>query len=171
MLGLVPVTIATLSASFMVRATIIVATEPVNSSHPKEAPVMPSVVRWVLLPALVSLVLGCHAGARQAAPSPPPVLADLVRGYDDELAPYNPFTASEAGLRQYDRVLANDIGGEYRRGMLALCTRYRDELGRLDPARLAEAQRVTYDVLLFRVTACVDDYYRFPWHLLPVNQG
>jgi len=117
------------------------------------------------------MLLGCQAGARPLSAPPARPLADIVRAYDADITPYHPFTASEAGLRQYDRVLANDIGAEYRGGMLAICTRYRDELARLEPARLAEAQRVTYDVLLFRVTACVDDYSRFPWQLLPVNQG
>jgi len=125
-------------------------------------------MRWLLLPAMAWMLFGCQAGTRQAA-APPPTLADLVRAYDSELSPYNPFTASEAGLRQYDRVLANDIGANYRRGMLEICTRYRDTLARLDAAGLSDGDRVTYDVFVYRVTACVDGY-RFPWHLFPVNQ-
>jgi len=124
--------------------------------------------RLVLLVTLVAVVGGCQSGARQTS-APTPRLADLVRNYDNELTPYNPFSASEAGLRQYDRMLANDIGAEYRRGMLELCTRYRDALDRLETSRLSEGERVTYDVFLYRVTSCVDGY-RFPWHLLPVNQ-
>src|SRR5262249_24962779 len=114
------------------------------------------------------VVAGCRSSAPQAT-APPPALAELVRAYDDELAPYNPFTASEAGLHQYDRVLANDIGADYRRGMLELCTRYRDALGRPDAGRLGADERVTYDAFLYRVTSCVDGF-RFPWHLVPVNQ-
>jgi uncharacterized protein (DUF885 family) len=129
---------------------------------------MATVVRWLLLPAMAWVLVGCQAGARHAA-APLPALADLVRAYDSELAPYNPFTASEAGLRQYDRVLANDIGADYRRGMLEICTRYREKLRRLDPARLSDGDRLTYEVFLYRVTSCVDND-RLPWHLLPVNQ-
>jgi len=38
---------------------------------------------------------------------------------------YHPLTASDVGLRQYDRVFANDIGADYRDGLRALCGRYR----------------------------------------------
>lgn len=123
-------------------------------------------MRWLVLPVLAWILIGCHTGARPTGEPRP--LADLVRGYDREVTPYFPFTASDLGLRQYDRVLANDIGETYRNGMLALCTRYRDALARLDPARLSEGERVTYDVFRFRVSACVDGY-KYPWHLLPVN--
>ena len=124
--------------------------------------------RLVVTAVTVTILGGCQSSARQTS-APPPALGELVRAYDAEITPYNPFAASEAGLHRYDRVLANDIGAEYRRGLLALCTRYRDALGRLDPSPLSEGERVTYDAFLYRVTSCVDGY-RFPWHLLPVNQ-
>ena len=126
-----------------------------------------SAVRWLVLPVIAWTLVSCHGTARRPTTG---TLADLVRSYDDEITPYYPFTASEAGLHQYDRVLANDIGAEYRRGLLALCTRYRDALRKLDPAGLRETERVTYEVLTFRVTTCVDGF-RFPRHLLPVDQG
>lgn len=122
-------------------------------------------VRW-----LVVVVLACHACAGQPAGPPPTTLGELVRAYDGELTPYYPFTASEQGLRQYDRVLANDIGEAYRAGMLELCTRYRQALGRIDLAALAEGERVTHDILAWRLDSCVNGY-RFPWHLVPVNQA
>ena len=128
---------------------------------------MPSLIRWLVLPALAWMLIGCHAGAR--SPEAPPALADLVRDYDREITPYNPFTASDMGLHEYDRVLANDIGAEYRSGMLAICTRYRDALRRIDPTALAESQRVTHGIFAFRLETCVEGY-TFPWHLLPVNQ-
>ena len=59
------------------------------------------------------------------------------RSYERETAPYYPFTASERGLHQYDRVLANDIGADYLRGLKEICTRYREDLRRLDAATLA----------------------------------
>jgi uncharacterized protein (DUF885 family) len=121
--------------------------------------------RWLGTAAIVVLLLGCQAAVRPVAPR----LADLVRGYERETTSYFPFTASELGLHQYDRVLANDIGEEYRRGLLDICSRYRDDLRRVDPAGLAGAERVTYDVFAFRVETCVAGL-AFPWHLLPVNQ-
>src|SRR5437764_1494336 len=78
-------------------------------------------MHWRPLARLVSIVLAGHGCAGQPA-APPPALAALVRAWDADLAPYNPFTASELGQRQYDGTLANDIGDEYRAGMKALCT-------------------------------------------------
>ncbi|TMQ22703.1 MAG: DUF885 domain-containing protein [Candidatus Rokuibacteriota bacterium] len=124
-------------------------------------------MHWRPVAMLVSILLAGHGCVGRPA-APPPALAALVRAWDADLAPYNPFTASELGQRQYDRILANDIGDEYRAGMEGLCTRYRTELRRLDPAPLSGDERVTYDVFAFRLDTCLDGY-RFPWHLLPVN--
>ena len=128
---------------------------------------MRPIVRWLVLPAVAWVLIGCQTGVRPE--EAPPALRDLVRDYDRDVTPYFPFTASDMGLQQYDRVLANDIGDEYRNGMLALCTRYRETLRRVDPGALAEGERVTYGVFAFRLETCVEAY-RFPWHLLPVNQ-
>ncbi len=100
---------------------------------------------------------------------PAPRLGDLVRDYDREVTPYHPFTASEAGLRQYDRVLANSIGEEYRTGHAALCSRYLTQLRRVDPATLDETERVTRDIFLFNLETCVERL-RLPWHLMPIDQ-
>jgi uncharacterized protein (DUF885 family) len=101
--------------------------------------------------------------------APVPRLADLVRDYDRDVTPYHPFTASEAGLRQYDRVLANSIGQEYRAGLAALCARYLTAVRRIDPGGLDEHERVTRDVFEFNLDTC-DQRLRQPWHLLPVDQ-
>jgi uncharacterized protein (DUF885 family) len=125
--------------------------------------------RWLVVTALVALVPVSHACVRPLSETPPPRLADLVRGYDRDVTPYHPFTASERGLRQYDRVLANDIGEEYRGGMNALCVRYRAELRRIDPSALTEQERLTRDILEHQLDTCIESL-AFPWHLLPVNQ-
>ncbi len=125
--------------------------------------------RWLVVTALVALVPVSHACVRPLSEPAPPRLADLVRGYDRDVTPYHPFTASERGLRQYDRVLANDIGEEYRGGMNALCVRYRAELRRIDPSALTEQERLTRDILEHQLDTCIESL-AFPWHLLPVNQ-
>jgi uncharacterized protein (DUF885 family) len=114
----------------------------------------------------VLLVLHACAG-RPAGPARS--LVELVQAYDRDLAPYHPFTASEAGLRQYDRVLANDIGPGYRRGMRALCQRYQADLQHIEPAPLDGQERLTYEILADRLATCLERF-RFDWHLLPVNQ-
>jgi len=124
--------------------------------------------RWLTVAALVLFLLVSHACVHRAA-EPLPRLADLVRAYDRDVTPYYPFTASEAGLRQYDRVLANDIGEDYRSGFQALCTRYFADLRRVDAAALDGQERLAYDIFEYRLRSCLDSF-RFPWHLLPVNQ-
>ena len=116
---------------------------------------------------ILAILLASHACASRPA-GPAPTLAEVVRSYDRDITPYHPFTASDAGLRQYDRVLANDIGAEYRDGMQALCTRYRADLRRIEPAGLSGGERLTYDVLADRLDTCLADLH-FDWHLLPVN--
>jgi uncharacterized protein (DUF885 family) len=124
-------------------------------------------VQWLYPAAALSVALALHACAGRP-PGPPVTLHDLVRDYDRDVTPYHPFTASEAGLSRYDRVLANDIGEEYRRGLQALCERYRAGLRRVDPAGLTDAERLTHDIFAHRLDRCLEGF-RFPWHLLPVN--
>ena len=124
--------------------------------------------RWLVLVALVSLTIGSY-GCVPRASAPAPRLAELVRAYDRDVTPYYPFTASELGLRQYDRMLANDIGEDYRSGFQALCTRYLTDLRRVDAAALEGHERLAYDIFEYRLQSCLDGF-RFPWHLLPVNQ-
>jgi uncharacterized protein (DUF885 family) len=139
---------------------------------------MPVAGRWLVLAALAALLSACggptsapSAPAADRAPAGPPLrLADLVRDYDRDVTPYHPFTASERGLRQYDRILANDIGEEYRSGMHALCVRYRAALRRVAAAALTAQERLTYDVLAHRLDTCIESH-AYPWHLLPINQG
>jgi uncharacterized protein (DUF885 family) len=142
---------------------------------------MPAPRRWLVLTALAVLLPMSGACFRTASdpasrsadrlPADSPLrLADLVRGYDRDITPYHPFTASERGLRQYDRVLANDIGEDYRTGMHALCVRYRADLRRVDAPALTAQQRLTYDVLEHRLDTCIESH-AYPWHLLPINQG
>jgi uncharacterized protein (DUF885 family) len=118
----------------------------------------------------VVLAAAVAAACGPQATVPPPELAELVRAYHRETTPYFPFTASESGLRQYDRVLANDIGEEYRRGLEEVCTRYLREVRRVDRAALNDQDRLTRDILEHRLDRCVANF-RLPWHLLPINQA
>ena len=118
---------------------------------------------------IVLIAQACASSATRPPTTPAPRLADLVRDYTREVTPYYPFTASESGLRQYDRVLANSIGDEYRTGLGALCARYLADLRRIDTTGLAEPERVTRDVFEFNLDTCLQRL-RQPWHLMPVDQ-
>ena len=121
---------------------------------------------------LAIAVVSCsRAGRTTTAPdtTTSDTLAVITADYDRESAPFFPFLAGEVGVRGYGRVLANDIGEDYRRGLNDLCARYRERLRQLDPAPLTDQQRLTYDIFADRMDAC-RDRLRFPWHLLPVDQ-
>ena len=113
------------------------------------------------------LVLG-GACVRPAVSPPTPSLGQLIQGYERETSPYYPLTASERGLHQYDRVLANDIGDDWLRGLKEICSRYRGELRRVDASALAAKDRVTYDVFAYRLDRCVESF-AYPWRLVPVD--
>ena len=117
---------------------------------------------------LAVLVLG-GACVRPAVSPPTPSLGQLIQGYERETSPYYPLTASERGLHQYDRVLANDIGDDWIRGLKEICTRYRGELRRVDAGALPAKARVTYDVFAYRLDLCIESF-AYPWTLVPVNQ-
>jgi uncharacterized protein (DUF885 family) len=124
--------------------------------------------RGLWLAALLALLVLSGGCARPAA-SPPTALAGLIRSYERDVAPYYPITASELGQREFDRVLANDIGADYLRGLEEICTRYREDLRHVDAATLLPKERLTYDVFAYRLDRCVEGF-AYPWQLLPVNQ-
>jgi uncharacterized protein (DUF885 family) len=115
-----------------------------------------------------ALVLAVQAGASSTA-QPVPRLAELVRDYEREARPYYPFTASESGLHQYDRVLANSIGADYRKGLAEICSRYLAAVRQIDAATLGEPERLTRDIFEFNLDVC-GERLRLPWHLLPIDQ-
>ncbi|HEX9125822.1 MAG TPA: DUF885 domain-containing protein [Methylomirabilota bacterium] len=129
---------------------------------------MPKLGPW-LRPLTLLALITLGAGCAGPAAAPPPSLAGLLKSYDREVAPYYPFTQSELGHHEYDRVLANDIGEDYRRGLEEICIRYREELRRLDATALGPKERLTYDVFAYRLERCVEGFAH-PWQLLPVNQ-
>ena len=124
--------------------------------------------RWRCLASAVAILVVAEACVRPTV-APPPTLAEVLRSYERDTTPYFPFTASESGARQYDRVLANDIGEDYRRGLEALCARYHEDLQRVDRASLNRQERLTYEIFEYRLQSCLERL-RFPWHLLPIDQ-
>jgi uncharacterized protein (DUF885 family) len=124
--------------------------------------------RWRHAAAGLAILAASHACAGRTV-SEQASLADVVQSYEREVTPYFPFTASERGLRAYDRVLANDISEEYRSGLRSICARHREGLRRVDTAALTEPQRLTYDIFAYRLDGCLANL-DLPWHLLPVNQ-
>jgi uncharacterized protein (DUF885 family) len=133
-----------------------------------------TIIAAVLLPprrrllATLALALGACAPVASGR-GPAPTLGEVLGSWERQTGAYFPFNASERGARQFDRVLANDIGEAYRRGLGVLCADHLAMVRRVDVDALGEEDRVTRDVLDFRLAACVEGL-TFPWHLMPVNQ-
>lgn len=117
-------------------------------------------------------------GASEAAavPGPAPAatageqLDALLERYFEELLPLNPILATYIGDDRYDDRLPNFLAPEFRARVHELNQRYLDEAGRIDPAALDSADRISYDIFVReRKRALAGE--RFPSHLLPINQA
>jgi uncharacterized protein (DUF885 family) len=125
--------------------------------------------RWQQTAAVLAILAASHACAGRGVTDGVPLM-DVVQSYERDVTPYYPFIASDRGLRQYDRVLANDISEEYRSGLRSICARHRADLQRVDTSTLGEPQRLTYDIFAHRMDGCLESL-DLPWHLLPINQA
>jgi uncharacterized protein (DUF885 family) len=121
------------------------------------------------LAALAAIIVAAHACATTGSGPAPRTLSQILGSYHRESAPFFPVTASEAGTRRWDSVIANDISEEYRRGLEELCTRHRAEVDRLDARSLSETDRLTHELFVHRMQQCTQDL-KYPWHLVPVSQ-
>ncbi|MDH4104579.1 MAG: DUF885 domain-containing protein [Gammaproteobacteria bacterium] len=94
----------------------------------------------------------------------------LYEAYFEDTLRANPILATYIGDHRYDDQLPNTIGPEYRAAARALNEKYLAAIRAIDPATLAPADRISYDIFLYeREREARGD--RFPFHLLPLNQA
>lgn len=127
-----------------------------------------------LRPAIHSLALilavTCAGATRASQPSGAERELDrLVAQYFEDLLALNPTFASQVGDYRYNDRFANNIGPKWLAESLAMERRYFDAVQAIDPAALAPRARLTYDI--FKSARARDiDSFRFPNHLLPIDQ-
>ncbi|MDF3832727.1 DUF885 domain-containing protein [Cupriavidus basilensis] len=107
-------------------------------------------------------------GCTWSASSPSGQLDRLFRSYANDTAPYNPFSASDSGVRKYDSVFANDLSEEYRRNLTALCRRYLTAVKEIPQAELSRQEILSVEIFRRRLDECIEQE-RFRWYLMPIN--
>jgi uncharacterized protein (DUF885 family) len=94
----------------------------------------------------------------------------LFENYFEDNLRANPLLATYIGDHRYDDQLPNSIGPQYLAAAHALNQKYLAAIRALDPAVLAPADRISYDIFLYEREREARGE-RFPFHLLPINQA
>ena len=136
--------------------------------------------------AVVAAILCSTATAQAAsaagspAPAQPPAagaevatearrLNELVEAYFEDQLRLNPLSATSIGDRRYDDRYEVTISPEWRARAERLERDYLARAKRIDASRLAGQDRLTYDVFVSGLESEIEGY-RFPSHLIPINQ-
>ena len=73
---------------------------------------------------------------------PAATLDALFASYDRESASYFPLAASDLGMREYDAMLADNLGERYRMDLRRLCTSYLATVKSIERASLDRQRRL-----------------------------
>jgi uncharacterized protein (DUF885 family) len=118
------------------------------------------------------------AGPPAAAPVAAPVavtqaeaqrLNELVEAYFEDQLRLNPLSATSIGDRRYDDRYEVTIAPEWRARAERLERDYLVRVQQIDPARLSGQDLLTYQVFKSGLEIEIEGY-RFPSHLIPINQ-
>ena len=77
----------------------------------------------------------------------------LFQDYMDAYYELNPLQATADGINDYNDKLAIDIGPEYITNSIELNEKYLDLLKKLNPKDLTEQQKLSVEILKYRLTA------------------
>src|SRR5512139_1282691 len=132
-------------------------------------------LRRPLVVALACLTLATAAAPAGAEVTETPVAAgdelhDLFERFFEEYLRLNPLLATYIGDHRYDDQLPNSIGDIYRVQLQEMNERYLAEAQAMDPAKLSQADRTSYDIFV-RERLRARAAQQFPDHLLPLNQA
>ncbi len=95
---------------------------------------------------------------------------DTVENYFEELLKLDPFMATSIGDKRYNDQFPNSIGPEHRKKMENLEKEYLARIKALDASQLTGQDLLTYEIFK-RDREIQIEAYRFPNHLLPVDQS
>jgi uncharacterized protein (DUF885 family) len=94
----------------------------------------------------------------------------LFERYFEDALEWNPILATFIGDHRYDNRLPNSIGPEYLAATRQLNRKYLEGIRAIDPAGLAPADRISYDIFVHERERELRAE-RFPSELLPLNQA
>jgi len=120
-----------------------------------------------IIAALLALAAGCATTPRGPAQRSP--LGALLERYWEDVLLLDPVQATEIGDDRYDDRFPNYLSEQHRARRKAHAERYLAELARLDRARLAGQDRLSYDVLRYDLELELERL-RFPDWMIPVHQ-
>jgi uncharacterized protein (DUF885 family) len=116
---------------------------------------------------VAALAPGVQSAAQ--APDTKQQLDTLFENYFEDSLRSNPILATFIGDARYNDQLPNSIGPEYRAATQALNQKYLAAIRAIDPAGLAPAERISYDMFLYERER-EQRSEQYPFHLLPINQ-
>lgn len=126
--------------------------------------------------ALLIALAGCSrsqpsatASQTKAAAAPRDELKNVVEHYYERYLDLHPLLATENGDASYNDRLVNDISEQAVADGLALENNSLQQLTAIDPAKLDDAQRFTYDMFKYERELAIEGY-TFPMELLPLAQ-
>jgi len=93
----------------------------------------------------------------------------LFESYFEDNLRASPILATFIGDARYNDQLPNFIGPEYRAEAKAPNQKYLAAIRAIDPASLAQAERISYDMFLYERER-EQRSEQYPFHLLPLNQ-
>jgi uncharacterized protein (DUF885 family) len=96
-------------------------------------------------------------------------LDTLFESYFEDNLRASPILATFIGDARYNDQLPNFLGPQYRAEAQALNHKYLSAIRAIDPAGLAQPERISYDMFLYERER-EQRSERYPFHLLPLNQ-
>lgn len=123
------------------------------------------------LPLLLSTLLfaALPAAAQVKTPATPEKMNQLYADYWEDYLRENPIAATFNGDGRYNDRFGPVSSGESRAQSRALAEKYLAQTAQFDPAPLPPEDRISYDLLRYRLQQILDGL-RFPSHLAPVDQ-
>lgn len=122
--------------------------------------------RRLLLAALLSFA---SLPGFAATPATPESVGRLFADYWEDYLRDNPISATFNGDNRYNDRFGAVTSAEDIAATRALAEKYLARLAALDPAGLPAEERISYDLLRYRLEQSLEGL-KFPSHLLPVNQ-
>lgn len=110
------------------------------------------------------------AAATARKPSASAPLAALFAAYWDEQAQLFPFDATAQGDNRYNDQLPNDQTRAFRQQLQRFYQQYQASLLKVDRAKLAAEDQVSYDMFRYQLEMAVEKLQQFQW-MMPFGQA
>ena len=118
---------------------------------------------------LLAFAPGFAHAAKAAVPATPEKMNQIYAEYWEEYSKANPISATFNGDNRYNDRFGPITSKEALAERKRLADKYLARTAEFDPARLGAEDRISYDLLRYKLQQSLDDM-RFPSQLTPINQ-